>query len=138
MDVEAASRAVRDEVGELALEVRLHVQELEPEHLCADRDGMRAAAGRCRLVDKLAGLRGLLGDRPDGSLEEVALSVCHGSMLVDHYRTWGGGLTIDRSQVQVLPAPLASVTKTQMVATARTMGRRTVVGLPSGSAVSSG
>jgi hypothetical protein len=33
MDVEAARRAVNNEPAELALEIGLHVQELETEHL---------------------------------------------------------------------------------------------------------
>jgi hypothetical protein len=35
---------------------------------------MRAAAGGGRLVDEFAGLGGLLGDRPNGVLEDVSLS----------------------------------------------------------------
>src|SRR5262245_40802154 len=38
VDLGPARRAVQDELPELALEIALHVQELEPEHLRADDD----------------------------------------------------------------------------------------------------
>jgi hypothetical protein len=62
MHVETALRAVEDEVFELALEVGLHLQELEPKHLGVDGDRMIASTGSLRFVDELVGLDGLLGD----------------------------------------------------------------------------
>jgi hypothetical protein len=38
---------------------------------------MIASAGRLRLVNELVGLYGLLGDGPDGVLEDLPLSACH-------------------------------------------------------------
>jgi hypothetical protein len=34
-----------------------------------------------RLVDKVVGRRGLLGDSVDGMLEDLALSACHGRIV---------------------------------------------------------
>ena len=76
MHVETALRAVEDKVLELALEVGLHPQELEAEHLRVDRDRMIPSTSSLRLVNKLVGLDGLLGDRADGVLEDVALWAC--------------------------------------------------------------
>jgi hypothetical protein len=81
MHVEAALRAVEGEVLELALEVGLHLQELEPEHLGVDRDRMIASTSGLRLVDELICLDGLLGHGPDGVLEDLAFSASHGRML---------------------------------------------------------
>src|SRR4029453_16981203 len=77
MHVQAALRTVEDEDLELALEIGLHLQELEPEHLRVDGDRMIASTGSLRLVDELVGLDRLLGHRPDGVLEDLALSSCH-------------------------------------------------------------
>jgi hypothetical protein len=77
MDIQAALRAVEGEVLELAFEVGLHLQELEPEHLRVDRDRMIASTRSLRLVDELVGLDGLLGDGPDGVLEDLAFSPSH-------------------------------------------------------------
>ena len=75
-------RAVEDKVGEFALEVGLHVEELEPEHPRVDRDRMGTveAGGDC-LVDELVGLRRLLGDAPDCPLEDAAFASDHGGMV---------------------------------------------------------
>jgi hypothetical protein len=70
MHVEAALRAVEGEVLELALEVGLHLQELEPEHLRVDCDRMIASTSSLRFVDELVGLGRLLGDGVDGVLED--------------------------------------------------------------------
>ena len=80
MNVEAAPGAVEDEVLELALEVGLHLQELEPEHLRVDRYRMIASTGSLRFIDKLVGLRRLLGNGPDGALEDLAFSPGHCEM----------------------------------------------------------
>ena len=40
MDVKAARRAMEDEPSELAFEIGLHVQQLEPQHLRLERDGV--------------------------------------------------------------------------------------------------
>jgi hypothetical protein len=75
MDVEAARRAVEDEFAELPLEIRLHAEEFEPEQLCVDRKRVRPIeAGGDRLVDELVGLRRLIGNRTDGSLEDVPVA----------------------------------------------------------------
>jgi len=70
VNVEAALGAVENEVLKLALEIGLHLQELEPEHLRADGDRVRAAPGGGRLVDKLTRLGGLLSDGMDGVLDD--------------------------------------------------------------------
>jgi hypothetical protein len=75
MNVEAALRTVEGEVLELALEVDLHLQQLEPRHLRVDGDRMIASSGGGRLIDEFVGLRRLLGDGVDGVLEDVAFSV---------------------------------------------------------------
>jgi hypothetical protein len=77
MHVEAAPRAVEGEILELALEVGLHLQELEPEHLGGDGDRMIASTGSLRFVDELVGLHRLLGDGVDGVLEDLAFWACH-------------------------------------------------------------
>lgn len=75
MNRSAAIRTVEDELAELALEVGLHVQELEPQHLRVDGQRMGPVeAGVKSLVDELVGLRRLLGQSPDGSLEDVAFT----------------------------------------------------------------
>jgi hypothetical protein len=74
MHVQAASRAVENEVLQLTFEVGLHLQELESEHLRVDGDRMIASTGSLRLVNELVGLRRLLGDGVNGVLEDVALS----------------------------------------------------------------
>lgn len=52
MDFHAASGAVEDELAEFLLEVALHLQQLEPEHLRVDHDRVGAAkAGSERLVE---------------------------------------------------------------------------------------
>ena len=78
MHVEAALGAVRHPRLELALEVGLHLQELEPEHLRADRDRMIASTGGGGLpLHELVGFDCLLGQGPDDVLEDLALSACH-------------------------------------------------------------
>jgi len=78
VNVEAAPRAVEREVLELALEVGLHVQQLEPEHLgVGDERIGPAVAGADRLVDEGVGLRCLLSYNADGMFEDVALARSH-------------------------------------------------------------
>ena len=63
--VEAALRAVEGEVLELALDVGLYVEQLEPEHLgVGDERIGPAVANVDRLVAECVGLRSLLGDGP--------------------------------------------------------------------------
>jgi hypothetical protein len=62
MHVETAFRAVEGEVLKLTLEIRLHLQELQAEHLRVDGDWMIASTSSLRLVDELVRLRRLLGD----------------------------------------------------------------------------
>ena len=70
VDSLSARRTIEDTALELAFEVGLRVEGLEAECLRVDRHRMGSVgAGGERLVDELAGLRGLLGDRPDGALE---------------------------------------------------------------------
>jgi hypothetical protein len=56
MNVETALGAVQRPRLELALEIRLHLQELEPQHLRVDRDRMIASTGSLRFIDELIGL----------------------------------------------------------------------------------
>jgi hypothetical protein len=81
MHVEAAFGAVEGEILKLALEVGLHLQELEPQHLRVDRDWVIPSIGSLRLVDELVGLHRLFGDGAEGLLEDLALSACLPSML---------------------------------------------------------
>jgi hypothetical protein len=53
MNAETALRAVEDEILELALEVGLHPQEFEPEHLRVDGDRVIASTGSLRFIDEL-------------------------------------------------------------------------------------
>jgi hypothetical protein len=108
MNVEAALGAVEGEVLELALEVGLHLQELEPEHLRVDRDRMIASTGSLRLVDELVRLRRLLGDGVDGVLEDLAFSSSHDAKARPYLRpqslgTSGlDGLEVDPIQRELL------------------------------------
>ena len=77
MNEPTAVRAVQDERAEIALEVGLHFQELEPEHLRVDGHRMITSTRSLRLLHELVGLRGLLGDGPDGVLKDVALAAGH-------------------------------------------------------------
>jgi hypothetical protein len=77
MHVETALRTVEREHLKLALEVGLHVQELEAEHLRVDGDRMIASTCSLRFVNELVGLDGLLGDDTDGVLEDVTFSASH-------------------------------------------------------------
>src|SRR4029450_7867899 len=81
MPVQAAPRAVEDEVLKLALEISLHLQELEPEHLRVDGDRMVPSTSSLCLVDEIIGFRRLLGDGVDSMLEDLALSACHGGHI---------------------------------------------------------
>jgi hypothetical protein len=51
VNVETTLRAVQRPRLELALEVGVHPEELEPEHLRVEGDRMIASAGSLRLVD---------------------------------------------------------------------------------------
>jgi hypothetical protein len=78
MNVEAALGAVEGEVLELALEIGLHVEELEPEHLRVGDERIGPTVPDLdRLVDELVGLRRLLGDGVDGVLEDLPFTACH-------------------------------------------------------------
>lgn len=56
-------RAVEDERPQLALEIGLHLQELQAEHLGCDRNGVIGGhAGVHRLIYDLLVFRGRLGD----------------------------------------------------------------------------
>jgi hypothetical protein len=72
MHVETALRAVRHPRLEFGL------QELEPEHLRVDHDGMIAYTGGGCLVHELAGVDCLLGQGSDGLLQDLALPLLHG------------------------------------------------------------
>jgi hypothetical protein len=81
MHVEAALRAVEDEVPRARAQGRLHLQELEPEHLRVDDNRMIASTSSLRLVHELIGVDGLLSHGPDGVLEDLALSAAIDSKL---------------------------------------------------------
>ena len=81
MHVQAALRAVEGEILELAFEIRLHLEELEPQHLRVDGDRMIASTSSLRLVNELVGLDGLLGDGADRAFENLAL-LRHAEVLV--------------------------------------------------------
>jgi len=78
MDVPAAVSAVEGERPELAFKVGFHVQQLEPEHLRLERDGMRPVEpGRESLVNDPARHCRLLAHDLDGPLEDVAFPPRH-------------------------------------------------------------
>ena len=77
MHVETTFGAVQRPRLELALEVGLHLEQLEAEHLRVNRDRMIASTGSLRLIDELVGLDRLLGHGPDGVLEDLAFSASH-------------------------------------------------------------
>ena len=57
------------------LEIGLHVQELEPQHLGVSDDRIGAAMPEGNgFVDQIVGLRRLLGDGVDGVLEDLAFA----------------------------------------------------------------
>ena len=64
---------------EFALEFGL--QELEPEYLRVDHDGMIAPTGGSCLVHELVGVDCLLGKGPDGLLQDLALPQLQERML---------------------------------------------------------
>jgi len=67
MHVEATPSAVEDQLPKLALEVGLHVQELEAEHVRVDDRGVGGAVpDRDRFVDEIVSLRGLFRDSMHG------------------------------------------------------------------------
>jgi hypothetical protein len=82
MHVQAALRAVEGEVLELALQIGLHLEQLQSEHLrVGDKWIGPAVPNVDRLVDEGVGLHRLLGDCVDGVLEDVAFAACHCEML---------------------------------------------------------
>jgi hypothetical protein len=67
-----------DQVLELALEVGLHLEELEPEHLGVGDEWIGpAVSDPDRLVDEVVGFHRLLSNGVDSVLEDLALSACH-------------------------------------------------------------
>jgi hypothetical protein len=52
-------------------------QELEPKHLRVDGDLMIASTSGLPVVTEVVGLGRLLGQRPDGLLEDLAFAACH-------------------------------------------------------------
>jgi hypothetical protein len=65
--------AMKHQPTELALEVGLHVQELEAEYFCLKCRGMRPVeTGAVCLVQDGASRRGLITDGPHGSLKDVS------------------------------------------------------------------
>ena len=72
MHVETKLRAVQRPRLELALEVGLHLEQLEPKHLRVDGDRVIASTSSLRFVDEIVRLGGLLGDGLDGVLKDVA------------------------------------------------------------------
>jgi hypothetical protein len=100
VNVEAALGSVENEVLKLALEIGLHLQELEPEHLRVDGDRMRAAPGGGRLVDKLTRLGGLLSDGVDGVLDDRSRLPVTGSPKPAH-----ADLPAGQDRHAVVPVP---------------------------------
>ena len=78
VDVETALRAVEGEVLKLAFEIRLHVEQLQAQHLGVgdERIGPAVADVDC-LVNEVVGLGGLLGDGVDGLFEDMLLARPH-------------------------------------------------------------
>src|SRR5262245_15567038 len=70
-----------EELLESSFEFGLGLQELEPQHLRRDRHGVIRRQSAHRLVDDQARIRGLSGDRGDGSFEDLAVRRRHGPML---------------------------------------------------------
>jgi hypothetical protein len=82
MNVSTTVGAGEAELGQSPFELGLRLQQLESEHLRRDRDRVICGdAGVHRLVDDLAGLARLLGDRDDRSLEDGAVRRRHDRML---------------------------------------------------------
>jgi hypothetical protein len=81
MHVQAALRAVEGEILELAFEIRLHLEELEPQHLRVDGDPMippPAAFASSTSSSALAACSATVWTAPFG---DVALAACHCEML---------------------------------------------------------
>jgi hypothetical protein len=68
---------LREKSSSSTLEVGLHLEQLEPEHLRVDGDRMIASTSSLRLVNELVRLRRLLSNGVDGVLEDLAFSACH-------------------------------------------------------------
>jgi hypothetical protein len=69
VDLHAAGGAVKDELAEAPFEFGLRLQEFEPKHLRRDGDLVICGeAGVHRLVNEVARVRRLFGDRRDRSL----------------------------------------------------------------------
>lgn len=82
VDCLAAARAVEHELSQIALEVGLHLQELEAKHLRLVGDGVGAVqAGVDSLIDDRARGCRLLARGSNGTLEDVALLPGHSAML---------------------------------------------------------
>jgi hypothetical protein len=80
VDCAAAVPTVEHPSPEFSFEVRLHLQEFEPEHLHMDDEPVRTAEpGGDRLVHEVVGLDRLLGHGPDGTFEVVAFAARHGA-----------------------------------------------------------
>jgi hypothetical protein len=72
MNGEAATLAVQNELPKLPLQIRLHFQQLEAEHLGVNHQGLVSGdPGREDLVHELVGLDRLLGHGLNRVLEEV-------------------------------------------------------------------
>lgn len=79
VDRPAAVGAVEDEPAELPLEVGLHLDQLQPQHLGVDRQRVRPAKARVQcLIHERVGLDGLFRYDPRRVLEDVALPSPHG------------------------------------------------------------
>ena len=65
---------MREKSLEFVVEVGLHLQQLEAEHLRVDGDRMIAPSGGDRFLDEIVGLDSLFGDGMGGELEDVTLS----------------------------------------------------------------
>jgi hypothetical protein len=73
--VHAARLAVENPGCEFPFQIALHPQQLQPDLLGGDGDGVIGGqASVHRLVDDPIGIRGLLSDGVDGVLEDVVLA----------------------------------------------------------------
>lgn len=86
MHVQAALGAVEDEILQFAIEIGLHLQELQSEHLgVRDQRIGSAVPDPDRLIDEVIGLGCLLGNSVDGAFEDVSLTRRHFRSLVPPY-----------------------------------------------------
>jgi hypothetical protein len=83
VDKATALRAVKDQLAELPFEIGLHVQQFEAKHLRVNGERVGSVEASLEsLVDERVGLGGLLTQRSNRTLEDVALLPRHLRMLM--------------------------------------------------------